>query len=121
LAAGCFLAFQAALDKIEDSKEKHTVMQLMTSWERKGRQEGRQVGRQEGQLATIQRQLRVQVGKLTPARERDLQGLAQAQLAELAEALLDFSSLADLKRWLAARHEGGGLENGSRAFRPDKK
>ena len=93
------LAFQKALDKIETNIEREAVMELMTSWERKGRQEGRQ----EGRLATIQKQLRVLLGKLTPAQERNLACLQEAQLAELAEALLDFASAKDLERWLARR------------------
>jgi hypothetical protein len=97
------LAFRAAMDKLEDSNEKETVMQLMTSWERKGRLEGRQEGRQEGQLATIKRQLQVLLGKLTASQEKDLEGLKEAQLSDLAEALLEFSTVKDLDRWLA-RH-----------------
>jgi hypothetical protein len=42
-------------------------------------------------------------GKLTPTLERDIDHLAEAQLEDPAEALLDFSSLKDLERWLT-RH-----------------
>ena len=57
-------------------------------------------------MATIKRQLRVLTGGLTPALERDLDRLAEARLTELAEALLDFSSAADLERWLAGAARG---------------
>ena len=77
------LAFQQAVDRMGNNKEKQSVMELMTSWERKGRQEGR--------LAIVKR-LQVLTGKLSPSLERDV--------ARLAEALLDFSSTRDLERWL---------------------
>jgi hypothetical protein len=51
-------------------------------------------------LATIKRQLEVLTGKLTPALEGNLDRLAEAQLADLAEALLGFSKTRDLERWL---------------------
>ena len=70
-------------------------MQLMTSWERKGRQ--------EGQAATIKRQLRILLGKVTPIQQKTIDSLAEEQLSDLAEALLEFSSVRDLERWLA-RH-----------------
>ena len=68
-------------------------MELMTSWERKGRQEGRQ----EGRLATIQKQLRVLLGKLTPAQERNLECLQEAQLAELLERVREGIARYDAK------------------------
>jgi predicted transposase YdaD len=95
------LAFQQAVLRIQDSKEKQSVMELMTSWERKGRQEGRQ----EGRLATIKRQLRVLTRNLTPPMEKEIDRLGEAELADLAEALLSFSSTRDLDRWL---HEHRG-------------
>ncbi len=70
-------------------------MDLMTSWERKGRQEGR--------LDNIRRPLRILLGAISAAQDRKLRGLTEAQLAELAEALLEFSASTDLDEWLA-RH-----------------
>ena len=75
----------------------------MTSWEQKGRAEGRREGRQQGQLTTIKRQLRIQIGKLTPALEKKLDGLSESELSDLAEALLGFSDVVELERWLARR------------------
>jgi len=60
------LEFQNTLDKNPDSKEKQTVMELMTSWERKGRQEGLVAG----ELAVIKRQLKRRIGSLNPILER---------------------------------------------------
>jgi predicted transposase YdaD len=101
------LAFQASLDKIGDTKERQQVMQLVTSWERRGRHEGRHEGRnegrQEGQSETVRRQLRILLGRLTSTQERMINLLDCDQLSDLAEALLRFSSAKDLDRWLA-RH-----------------
>ena len=74
-------------------------MNLMTSWERKGRQEGWQ----EGQLALVKRRLHRQLGPLKPAVERQLSQLNAKSLGDLAEALLGFSDSEDLRRWLAER------------------
>ena len=99
------LAFQRELDKIEDRKQKASVMELMTSWERKGREEGRregwQEGRQEGQVDLVQRLLRRRLGVVTPAALKRLPALSADDLAALAEALLDFRSQSDLESWLA--------------------
>ena len=76
-------------------------MELMTSWERKGRQEGREEGWQEGQLALVKRQLKRRIRALTPPVMKQVNSLRKEDLARLAEALLDFSSAADLQQWLA--------------------
>jgi len=84
-------------------------MDLMTSWERKGRQEGRQEGWQEGQLALIKRLLDRQVGPLDAAMERQVNRLSRERLGELAEALLRFTSAEDLRRWLADTRKRAAL------------
>jgi len=58
------LAFARELDKLDDNEQKASVMELMTSWERKGRE--------EGQLALVKRQLDRQVGTLNPEMERQV-------------------------------------------------
>jgi len=97
------LAFQRELDKIGDSQQKALVMELMTSWERKGRQEGWQ----EGLLALVKRQLERRLGVLNPATVKQVSALSTDQLEQLAEALLDFSRTVDLQRWLAHRKGAG--------------
>ena len=72
-------------------------MELMTSWERKGRQ--------EGQLTLVKRLLDRQVGPLKPTVERQVNRLSVRSLGELAEALLHFTSAEDLHRWLAGRRK----------------
>jgi predicted transposase YdaD len=55
---------------------------------------------QEKALAIVTRQLRRKVGTVPPAQLLQIQALESTQLDDLAEALLDFSSLTDLEAWL---------------------
>jgi hypothetical protein len=97
------LALQREVDKLPESKRKASVMELMTSWERKGRAEGRR----EGELAVIKRLLKLRLGVAGPELDRKLNRLSVARLEELAEALLGFDNLADLERWLAEGRKNG--------------
>ncbi len=75
------------------------VMQESVTYQailRKGRQEGRQ----EGEAAVILRLLSRRLGAVDPQRQGQIQGLSIPQLEALAEALLDFSTVADLVAWL---------------------
>ena len=93
-------------------QEKESVMEIVTSWMKKGleqgRVEGRQEGRQEGRLegrkeggrTVLLRQLRKRLGDLDPTIEKQIESLSADRLEQLGEALLDFSSLADLDAWL---------------------
>ncbi len=65
-----------------------------------GLEQGRQEGRQEGELAVVMRLLTRRVGAIEPEMRSQLQQLSSPQLEELAEALLDFSTKADLVSWL---------------------
>ena len=65
-----------------------------------GLEQGRQEGRQEGELAVVVRQLTRRVGAIEPEMRSRLQQLSSAQLEELALALLDFTTKADLVNWL---------------------
>jgi heme oxygenase len=60
---------------------------------------------QEKALAIVTRQLRRKVGTVPPAQLLKIQALESVQLDDLAEALLDFSSLTDLEAWLE-QHQG---------------
>ena len=68
-------------------------------------QEGRQEGRQEGEVSLILRLLNRRVGSVPDTQIQQIGGLAVEQLEELAEALLDFTDLADLVDWLAQQLE----------------
>jgi predicted transposase/invertase (TIGR01784 family) len=66
----------------------------------KGEQRGEQRGLQKGEAAVILRQLTRRFGAINPEIEERIQDLSITQLDDLAEALLDFSSQADLISWL---------------------
>jgi hypothetical protein len=57
-------------------------------------------GIQQGELKIIQRLLTKRIGVITPELQEQLRGLSLTHLEDLAEALLDFSTEADLVAWL---------------------
>ncbi len=68
-------------------------------------QTGRQEGRQEEGATLILRQLTRRFGTLEPELRAQVLQLSIAQLEELGEALLDFSSMQDLIGWLQTRQK----------------
>ena len=82
-------------------------MQIVTSWMREGLEQGRQEGLEEGRrqeaLAIVLRLLARRVGVVEPQLQEHIQELAIAQIEDLGEALLDFTSKADLVAWLGER------------------
>lgn len=95
--------FRAEISRFEPV-EQEVVMEIVTSWMeqglQQGRREGRQEGRQEGELTVILRQLTRRIGTVEPELQERIRQLSLAQLEDLAEALLDFSDVADLTAWL---------------------
>lgn len=77
-------------------------MEIVTSWQREGRAEGRAEGLVEGQRLLIERLLTRKFGILPEGITTRLAQLAASQLTALGEALLDFTALPDVERWLAA-------------------
>lgn len=69
-------------------------MEIETSWELKGRA--------EGQRSLLQRQLGRKLGTLPDTVRSQLATLSSSQLVALGEALLDFTTVSDVERWLAA-------------------
>jgi len=67
-------------------------------------QEGLEIGNEQGReqegQALVLKQLSRKVGKLSPKLESQIKALPLEPLEELAEALLDFSTLDDLSTWL---------------------
>ena len=92
LTAKEHLSFQREVDHIQDRKLKRKVMELITEWQRQGRQ--------EGELNIVLRQLEHRCGSLPPMLRKRLHALPIRRLETLADALLDFRSVDDLKRWL---------------------
>lgn len=68
-------------------------------------QEALQEGELAGERAIVLRQLTRRLGTLEPDILSHIQQLSGAQIEALADALLDFSSLEDLVRWLEATHD----------------
>ena len=87
--------FQAELDRIEPARQEE-VMPIVTSWMEEGLQRGRQEGLEEGRrqeaLALVLRLLARRVGEVEPELQEQIQALAIAQIEDLGEALLDFST-----------------------------
>ncbi len=63
-------------------------------------QEALEEGKQVGELTIVLRQLKRRLGSIEPQLQEQIQQLSSAQVEELAEALLEFSSSADLVAWL---------------------
>lgn len=89
-------------------QESVVYQEILEKGEQRGLQRGLQQGLQQGieqgqkQQALLQtlRLLRRRVGEVTPSTEERIRALSVSKLEELAEALLDFSSPADLMAWL---------------------
>ncbi len=96
-------AFQASVGTLEGT-EREGIMQIVTSWMEQGiaegEQRGRTEGRTEGERSLILRQLTRRMGLIALTTETQIRSLSLIQLEELGEALLDFSSSADLEQWL---------------------
>jgi hypothetical protein len=82
-------------------EEKEATMQLMSSWERKGREEGIAAGRQEGKEELVVRLIQRRLGSVSKAVMEQLTQLSSEQLNELGEALLDFKTASEVESWLS--------------------
>jgi hypothetical protein len=71
-----------------DAVEKETVMQITTSWERKGKRD------------LLVKMLRHRFGELALELEGSIDALADERIDDFAQALLSFSSIADARAWL---------------------
>jgi predicted transposase YdaD len=70
-----------------------------------GAKEGKAEGRQEGEAQLIIRLLKRRCGVLSPNQEAQIRSLDLNQLESLGEALLDFTTIADLEAWLNGTHQ----------------
>jgi predicted transposase/invertase (TIGR01784 family) len=84
-------------------KESVIYQSILREGIEQGIEQGVQRGRKAELLTVIQRLLTRRLGGLEPQFESRLAGLSIPQLEDLTEALLDFSSVADLVSWLEAR------------------
>jgi hypothetical protein len=79
-----------------EATEQEVLMEIVTSWMR----EGIEQGKQEGEVAIILRLIKRRLGTVSPELQEKISSLSVNQLEDLAEALLDFSSEANLVTWL---------------------
>ncbi|MEH2244496.1 Rpn family recombination-promoting nuclease/putative transposase [Nostoc sp.] len=70
------------------------------------KEEGREEGKVEGERKVVLRLLNRRVGNIPDAFLSQIQELSVEQLEALGDALLDFSTLADLERWLQGELRG---------------
>jgi predicted transposase YdaD len=80
--------FVEEIGKLEAVEQEH-VMEITTSWG------------ERAERSLIFRQLKRRVGEVPEALRAQIEALPIEQLELLGEALLDFSGMADLERWLA--------------------
>jgi predicted transposase YdaD len=66
----------------------------------RNREQAKEEGRQEGEKGLILRLLHRRIGEIDALLIERITGLSIEQLENLGEALLDFSSVADLEAWL---------------------
>ncbi len=64
------------------------------------REQAIQEGNKQGEQRLIIRQLHRRIGEVNASLIERIKGLSIEQLENLGEALLDFSSVADLETWL---------------------
>jgi predicted transposase/invertase (TIGR01784 family) len=71
---------------------------------KEGLQQGLQQGFKREALSFVSRQLTRRLGMIAPQMQEQIQALSLEELENLGEALLDFSSAADLTNWFNQRH-----------------
>lgn len=95
-------------DKQETIKEEETlIMSLRQLYrdkiaevERRGIQQDIQQGLQQERLQMVIHLLKGKLGQLSPELESQVKSLSFSTLEYLADALLDFQTIADLENWL---------------------
>jgi hypothetical protein len=90
-----------------EAEDRELIMRLAPLYQQErelarqeGLQEGEQRGLQQGEQLLIIRQLNRRIGTMDSSLIQQVQELPVAQLEELGEALLDFTSVTDLQTWL---------------------
>ena len=86
-----------------ETDDRELIMRLEPLYQRnreQAKEEGKQEGKQEGEKNLILRLLHRRIGEIDALLIERITGLSIEQLENLGEALLDFSSVADLEAWL---------------------
>ena len=94
-----------------ETEDRELIMRLAPLYQQdrelarqEGEQRGLQRGLQQGEQQLIIRQLNRRIGEIESSLIERVQKLSVEQLEELGEALLDFTSVADLQTWLQSAH-----------------
>jgi len=83
--------------------EEELKMPLISPTIELAREEGEQRGEQRGEQKVIIRQLNRRIGEIKQPIVEQIRKLPVEELEQLAEALLEFSTLANLEQWLNSR------------------
>ena len=76
------------------------LSKVYVEWEERTKQQGVDQGIERGERSLVLRLLSRKVGELSIAVKSQIDRLSVPQLEDLGEALLDFSTIADLTTWL---------------------
>lgn len=82
-----------------EADDQELIMRLEPLYQR-DREQAKEEGRQKGEQDLILRLLNRRIGEIDASLIERIKGLSIEQLENLGEALLDFSSVADLETWL---------------------
>jgi flagellar biosynthesis/type III secretory pathway protein FliH len=124
------LVFEKLLERLQNKNE---VIEMVSTWRGEGRLEGRKEGRLEGRkegllegrnegrleeaVALVVRLLTKKFGSLPTSIPEQIRTMTVEQIEQLAEDLLDFSSLDDVANWMATTKKiymgGGNLSDNS--------
>ena len=91
------------LKSIAELKDWLSAYEIHATALQEARQEGHQAGIQEGEANLVMRLLTRRFGSLSSEQVNRIEGLSVPLLEELAEALLDFTVMADLEDWWQQR------------------
>ena len=111
LIAGFFSAYQPLspreslqlemeMGKVSSDMVRQAAIRLTNPFIELGKKRGRQEGRQQGEAQLVLRLLTLRIGPLSSSQVKAVQELQTSQIEELGEALLEFTSRADLAHWL---------------------
>ena len=103
--------FQQELKQYEEEKKMPYITSIERAGQLKGQLEGELIGEQRGEQRgelleaqkLVKRQLKRRVGEIEKSLIKQVEALPVEELEELSEALLDFSTVANLEEWLKAR------------------
>ncbi|MDZ8084567.1 MAG: Rpn family recombination-promoting nuclease/putative transposase [Nostoc sp. DedQUE12b] len=87
-------------------EEPRAILEAKEEGREEGKIEGKVEGKVEGERTIVLRLLNRRVGNIPDGLLSQIQGLSVEQLEALGDALLDFSTLADLERWLQGQPTG---------------